>query len=103
MEIVFIGTGGGRFNLIAQERGTGGFRINGGINIHVDPGPGALLRGNELGQDARNLDYVIVTHDHIDHVNDAALLLEAMSDYSRGRGGGLVSSKSVLVVYVWVS
>jgi phosphoribosyl 1,2-cyclic phosphodiesterase len=78
MEIVFLGTGGGRFNLIEQYRRTGGFRINGPIIFHVDPGPGALISSKLFGQDPSNVDVIISTHNHIDHVNDIGLLVEAM-------------------------
>ncbi|HLC69276.1 MAG TPA: MBL fold metallo-hydrolase [Candidatus Bilamarchaeaceae archaeon] len=98
MEIIFLGTGGGRINLIQQLRATGGFRINSeSANIHVDPGPGALLHSLRLKQDPLKLDAVVVTHYHVDHVNDAQLLIEAMADYTRKRGRGiLIGSKHTL-------
>ena len=83
MEIVFLGTGGGRFVLVKQLRWTGGFRINSpSANIHVDPGPGALTHSHSLKQDPLKLDAIIVTHYHIDHCSDAAVLIEGMTDYA---------------------
>jgi len=96
MEVVFLGTGGGRFNLISQMRRTGGFRINGSLAIHVDPGPGALAASIAYGQDARKLDLLVITHNHIDHTNDAGLLAEAMTNYSRTKKGMLIGSKSAV-------
>lgn len=96
MQIVFLGTGGGRVNLLKQFRGTGGFRINTSINMHVDPGPGALLRSLEYKQDPMNLDALFVSHAHIDHSNDANLLIEAMSDFALKKKGVLLASKSVI-------
>ncbi len=97
MEIVFLGTGGGRFNLLKQIRATGGFRINSkSANIHIDPGPGALLHSLHLKQNLHNLDAVIVTHYHVDHVNDAELLVEAMSGSTLKKGGILIGSKYTL-------
>ncbi len=95
MELVFLGTGGGRKNLVSQSRRTGGFRINGKINMHVDPGPGALFASHEFHQNARNIQLIIVTHNHIDHVNDAGLLIEAMSKYGE-KNGWLIGSKRVI-------
>ena len=95
MEIVFLGTGGGRFNLVRQLRLTGGFRINGPLAVHVDPGPGALAASLRFGQDAGKLDLVVVTHNHIDHVNDAGLLVEAFSRYGE-KHGFLIASRSVI-------
>jgi len=97
MEIVFLGTGGGRFNLISQLRRTGGFAILGSTRFHVDPGPGALAACHEFSIDPKKTDAVVVTHNHIDHLNDAELMLEAINCYPDQKRGILVSTKSVLV------
>lgn len=97
MELIFLGTGGGRINLLRQIRGTGGFRINSNsANIHVDPGPGALLHSLKLSLDVHKLDAVIVTHNHIDHLNDAALLMEAMAKSATRKGGILIGSDEIV-------
>lgn len=97
MEIVFLGTGGGRWNLISQARRTGGLRINGPINIHVDPGPGALIACHDFRQDPTKVQLLVVTHNHIDHVNDAGVIAEAMSCYALRKKGWLIGSKSVIL------
>ncbi len=96
MELFFIGTGGGRINLLRRLRSTGGFRINGPPNIHVDPGPGALSDGMRHRQDPLKLDAVIVTHHHIDHCNDASLMVEGMSQFGLKKKGILIGSKYVI-------
>ena len=97
VEIVFLGTGGGRFNLIKQVRRTAGFRITGSLSIHVDPGPGALFACRDFSQHAEKTDAIVVTHNHIDHVNDAGLLIEAMADgWKVKKKGMLVGSASVI-------
>lgn len=96
MEIVFLGTGGGRWNLISQARRTGGFRINGSLIIHVDPGPGALIACHDFCQDPSKVGLLIVTHNHIDHVNDAGVIAEAMSGHALQKKGWLIGSKSVI-------
>ncbi len=96
-DILFLGTGGGRVNLIRQLRGTGGFLLLGrSLTIHVDPGPGALLRLHEANQDPAKTDAIIVTHMHIDHVADAGVLIEAMTGFMLSRGGTLVTCASVV-------
>lgn len=96
MELFFIGTGGGRINLLRRLRSTGGFRINGSLSIHVDPGPGALADGMRRHQDPLRLDAVIVTHHHIDHCNDASLMVEGMSHFGLKKNGILIGSKYVI-------
>ena len=97
MEIVFMGTGGGRVNLIRQFRKTGGFRINSAsAYIHVDPGPGGLLNSVRLREDPLTLDAVIVTHAHVDHCNDANIMIEGMSRFALDVKGILIASKNAL-------
>ena len=79
-EIVFLGTGGGRFTTITQKRQTGGIRIiSNRLNIHVDPGPGALVYSLNAGLNPQKLKAVLVSHRHPDHYSDAEILVEAMT------------------------
>ncbi len=97
MEIVFIGTGGGRINLLLQFRGTGGFRINSeSANIHVDPGPGALTNSVRLKQKPLKLDALVVTHSHIDHCNDANVIIEGISQHALKKRGVLITTKEAV-------
>jgi phosphoribosyl 1,2-cyclic phosphodiesterase len=97
-EIVFIGVSGGRVALAKQVRefGTGGFRINGDLNIYVDPGPGAAVYSAQFGQSLENIDIVIVTHNHIDHKGDLEILAEAMNGYGFDKKGLLICSESCM-------
>ncbi|MFH0927830.1 MAG: MBL fold metallo-hydrolase [Candidatus Micrarchaeota archaeon] len=95
-EIIFLGTGGGRVNLLAQIRKTGGFLVkSGSLLVSVDPGPGALSQMHELKINPQKINCVICTHAHIDHVLEAPLLIEAMSGYMLKTGGTLIAAKSV--------
>jgi phosphoribosyl 1,2-cyclic phosphodiesterase len=97
-EIVFIGVGGGRTAAIRQYKdfGTGGFRINGGLNIYVDPGPGAAAYSSQLGQSLENLDILIISHNHLDHMGDAEVLAEAMNGFGFEKKGMLIASDACI-------
>jgi phosphoribosyl 1,2-cyclic phosphodiesterase len=77
---------------------TGGIRIDDldGKNIHIDPGPGALVRSYQFGLDPMKLDLVMVSHCHTDHYNDAEVLIEAMTRGMTRKGGILIGSESVV-------
>ncbi len=80
MILRFVGNAGGRYELIYNDgvnTATGGFRICGTYNIHVDPGPNVLCQMQKYGWKIRNTDIVITSHYHIDHVNDVNLFAEA--------------------------
>ncbi len=96
-KIVFLGTGGGRFVTITQKRRTAGIRILGeGINLHLDPGPGALVHSINEGLDPQKLNAVLVSHSHPDHYTDAEVMIEAMTRGMTRKKGVLAAAKSVL-------
>ncbi|MDR2873565.1 MAG: MBL fold metallo-hydrolase [Methanobrevibacter sp.] len=101
MKLIFLGTGGGRFATINQERMTGGFRIDGFAdkNFHVDPGPGALVRLHDFGLNPGNLDVLFISHSHADHYNDGEIIVEAMTEGMSKQNGLIVGSKSILEGY----
>ncbi|MEM0058683.1 MAG: MBL fold metallo-hydrolase [Candidatus Bathyarchaeia archaeon] len=96
-EIVFLGTGGGRFTTITQKRRTAGIRIlSENLNLHLDPGPGALVYSISEGLDPQKLNAIFVSHSHPDHYTDAEVLIEAMTRGMTKKRGVLAASKSVL-------
>jgi phosphoribosyl 1,2-cyclic phosphodiesterase len=97
IEIVMLGTGGGRFVTMTQRRRTAGIRVLGeGLNLHLDPGPGALVYSISEGLDPQKLDAVFVSHCHPDHYTDAEVLIEAMTRGMTKKHGVLVADKSVI-------
>lgn len=97
IEIKLLGTGGGRFATITQKRRTAGIRIlSEDPNIHLDPGPGALVYSVKEGLNPQKLDAVFVSHCHPDHYVDAEVLVEAMTRGTTKKRGVLVASRSVL-------
>jgi len=97
LNVHFLGTGGGRFTMITQRRRTAGIRlVQGGTNVHIDPGPGAVVFSNWARLSPQKLDAVVVTHCHPDHYTDAEVLVEAMTHGTRDKRGVLAASRSVL-------
>jgi len=96
MELIFLGSGGGRFITITQKRSTGGFILKDDVKIHVDPGPGALVKSWEHNEDPRKLDALVVSHCHIDHYNDCGVLIDAMTNGVTKKKGMLIGSGSVI-------
>jgi len=97
LEIVLLGTGGGRFATITQKRRTAGMRIIGeGSNLHLDPGPGALVYSINEGLNPQKLNAVFVSHCHPDHYTDAEILIEAMTQGTTRKRGVLVAARSIL-------
>ncbi|MFH1258081.1 MAG: MBL fold metallo-hydrolase, partial [Candidatus Micrarchaeota archaeon] len=98
VEIVFLGSGGGRIVLDRQVLATGGFRINSPhFKMHADPGPGAFLKSLQHKQDPVELNALFCSHAHIDHCNDVNMMIEAMNFGSYDRKKGiLLGSESVI-------
>jgi len=96
-KIHMLGTGGGRFTMITQLRRTAGIRmVHDDTDIHLDPGPGALVYSNWAKLSPQKLDAVVVTHCHPDHYTDAEVLVEAMTHGTQDKRGTLAASRSVL-------
>lgn len=82
---------------MTQRRRTAGIRIiHQNLNVHLDPGPGALVHSINEGFDPRRLTAVFVSHCHPDHYTDAEVLIEAMTNGMTKKRGTLVADKAVL-------
>lgn len=78
-----------------QKRQTGGIIVETGeTQIHVDPGPGALVQTHKEGL-ADETDAVIVSHGHIDHSSDAEPIIEMIVE-AYNNEGFLLANESVL-------
>ncbi len=92
----FLGTGGGRFVLLSQRRYSGGIWLDFEARMILDPGPGALVRALQFKKNPGDLDAILVSHKHLDHYNDAEVMIEAMTYGTKNRRGCLVSSDGAL-------
>lgn len=96
VRMTFLGTGGGRHATIYQTRSTGGFILDHGKKVHIDPGPGALTNMKAMGMDPYDTDSILISHCHPDHYSDAEVLIEGMCNAGMERRGNVVGSLSVL-------
>ena len=79
-KLVFLGTAGARYVAFGFQRQAGGLWFNfEGINVHVDPGPGAFIHSHKKGLEPNWVDVVILSHRHLDHCADVNHILEAMT------------------------
>jgi phosphoribosyl 1,2-cyclic phosphodiesterase len=97
IELVFLGTGGGRFATITQRRRTGGIRfLSKSLNMHLDPGPGALIYSLRMGLNPQKIRAMLVSHSHPDHYTNAEILIEAMTRGMLRKRGIAAAPHSVL-------
>lgn len=102
-ELVILGSGGGRHHIRTQYRGTGGllFKFS-GIQAHIDPGPGAIVKLNELQEDPTETELFIVTHFHLDHYSDLSAIIEGSREVLHDKKkryfkiGTLITTEKVL-------
>ena len=98
--IKFLGTAGARFAVARQTRASGGIWLClSDTNIHIDPGPGALVKAisSKPSLDPQELDGIILSHKHLDHSGDVNVLIEAMTDSGRKKTGVLLCPKDCLI------
>jgi phosphoribosyl 1,2-cyclic phosphodiesterase len=97
--VTFLGSGGARFIVARQLRASGGmwFRF-GETQIHVDPGPGALVRAlsHVPPFNPRELDAIALSHKHLDHAGDVTAMIEAMTSGGFRKRGTLLAPEDSL-------
>jgi phosphoribosyl 1,2-cyclic phosphodiesterase len=104
ISVRFLGTGGARFVVAKQIRASGGmwyrFAPDPGeagpvTQIHVDPGPGALVRATSAVPpcDPAELDAIALSHKHLDHAGDVNVMIEAMTAGGFRRRGILLAPR----------
>ena len=96
-KITFLGTVGGTEACGAQLGGAGGFVLQfEGTQIHVDPGPGALLQAQRANINIRATNVLLVSTNRLHACNDVNVLIDAMTYSGLDRTGLLLSAKSVV-------
>jgi len=97
--IKFVGTAGARFVVAKQLRSSGGLWLSfEGVNLYMDPGPGALVRclASKPKLDPTKLDGILLSHKHLDHSGDINAMIEAMTEGGYRRRGVLFAPEDAL-------
>ena len=70
----------------------------GQTQIHVDPGPGALVRAlsHVPPCNPRELSAIVLSHKHLDHAGDATAMIEAMTSGGFRKRGALFAPRDAL-------
>jgi phosphoribosyl 1,2-cyclic phosphodiesterase len=97
--IKFVGTAGARFVVAKQLRSSGGLWLSfQGVNLYMDPGPGALVRclASKPKLDPTKLEGILLSHKHLDHSGDINVMIEAMSEGGYAKKGVIFASRDAL-------
>lgn len=99
MKLKFLGTGGGRYVTSLQDRRTGGIIVETEeTQIHVDPGPGALVYNHKETDNPLDTEAILVSHAHLDHSNDAKPIIEMMTE-GASKPGAIFANETALHGY----
>lgn len=97
--IIFLGTAGSTSVITKQKLNSGGIIIQEGeLQLHLDPGPGALKQANQFNINPRQTSVILASHNHINHCNDINCVIDAMTHNGIDRRGIILASKSVVEV-----
>lgn len=97
VKIIFLGTAGDSSVTARQLRASGGIILQTGeMQLHLDPGPGALVRAKEFGVNPRTTTAILVSHNHLNHANDLNAVIDAMTLGGFDKKGVLIANPLVV-------
>ena len=81
MELIFLGTGGGRYVVAKQLRASGGLLLREGKKyLLIDPGPGSLVQLAKLKIPLNHIQGILLSHLHLDHSADLSVVVDAITE-----------------------
>ena len=79
-KIIFLGTAGDSNVLGKQYKASGGMILQmGDVQLHLDPGPGALVRADQYGVNLRSNTAVLISNSSLKNCNDVNIVIDAMT------------------------
>ncbi len=101
-KLIFLGTAGDVDAMAKQRRGTGGIVLQlGGSQLHLDPGPGSLVRAKMAGVSARDTIAVLATNGSLLRCNDVNAVISAMTLDGMDKHGVLLAGRNVIETRVF--
>jgi len=95
--VIFLGTGGARVMVSRQLLASGGLWLDlDGVQMALDPGPGALVQATKRKLNPTKLDAILLSHRHLDHAGDVNAMIEAMTTGGLEPRGALFAPRQAL-------
>ena len=96
-KITFLGTAGDASVVARQLRASGGIILQSGeTQLHLDPGPGSLVRAKEHDINLRANTAILVSHAHLTHCHDLNAVISAITLGGLDKRGVLISNPALV-------
>jgi len=96
-KIIFLGTAGDSIVAGKQIRATGGIIVQTEkIQLHIDPGPGAIVKAIENGINPRANTAILVSNNYLINCNDVNAVVDAMTYCGEDSNGVLAGNQTVI-------
>ncbi len=96
-KIIFLGTAGDMMVAGKQLLASGGIIVQyDGMQLHLNPGPGALVRCRQFNINPRETDVILVSRNTTLHANDVNAVIDAMTNDGLDKKGVVVSTPQAI-------
>ncbi len=97
MEIIFLGTAGARYVVAKQLRSSAGILLKLENKILLmDPGPGTLVHLAKRKVSLKDINTLLLSHQHLDHSADLNIVIDAITEGGFKKRGSLFLTESSL-------